>query len=511
MHFLRGQRVKLTEIFNQQNPVAFSVTIEITDPTNALYDIACFGVDEHGKCSDDRFFIFYNQKHSPCHSIVLTDTEEPNQECININLAGLPKTIKKLLLTATIDGQGNMSQLDTGSLVISQRQNNLGQFSFKGSDFEKEKSLLIGEFYFKDEWRFSAIGQGFNGGLSALLSYFGIEEAQTTTVVSAEPNTNASQAENQVLEKKGIPAFLKSIFNIPFKNSDNKKNLRQFQALLGDYLADGVLTHDEMANLSKFCVQHNMHLQEALAQSSQTIAIFLRGMLADIVADNDVSEEEENIIKSACHFLNPPASLMSEIDTTLQRMKLIKKIKSGDTPSMQNTSVITKIGESIWHYTSEITLIREQSRETKRHQGHIIVTSERIIFKSLDYPVEIPLNNIIDVEPRTSALYIVGKTKKTTCQFNLNDGEILGAYIEQALNKFHRKINLKETAKKTRSIPQSVKQAVWLRDAGQCVECNATEYLEFDHIIPFSKGGSNSENNIQLLCRKCNLKKSDRI
>jgi 5-methylcytosine-specific restriction endonuclease McrA len=52
---------------------------------------------------------------------------------------------------------------------------------------------------------------------------------------------------------------------------------------------------------------------------------------------------------------------------------------------------------------------------------------------------------------------------------------------------------------------------VWSRDQGQCVRCRAAEYLEFDHIIPHSKGGSNSINNVQLLCRKCNLYKSDRI
>jgi 5-methylcytosine-specific restriction endonuclease McrA len=52
---------------------------------------------------------------------------------------------------------------------------------------------------------------------------------------------------------------------------------------------------------------------------------------------------------------------------------------------------------------------------------------------------------------------------------------------------------------------------VWQRYGGQCAECSATDYLEFDHIIPHAKGGGNGDNNIQLLCRKCNLKKSDHI
>ena len=44
-----------------------------------------------------------------------------------------------------------------------------------------------------------------------------------------------------------------------------------------------------------------------------------------------------------------------------------------------------------------------------------------------------------------------------------------------------------------------------------CVRCEATDYLEYDHIIPHSKGGSNSVKNVQLLCRRCNNEKSDRI
>ncbi|MBR9853880.1 MAG: hypothetical protein GYB37_04775 [Algicola sp.] len=60
-------------------------------------------------------------------------------------------------------------------------------------------------------------------------------------------------------------------------------------------------------------------------------------------------------------------------------------------------------------------------------------------------------------------------------------------------------------------IPSHVKQAVWKRDKQCCVSCGSQENLEFDHNIPVSKGGSNSINNIQLLCQNCNRKKSNRI
>ena len=63
----------------------------------------------------------------------------------------------------------------------------------------------------------------------------------------------------------------------------------------------------------------------------------------------------------------------------------------------------------------------------------------------------------------------------------------------------------------SRRISQKVKDLVWNRDGGKCVQCGSNMKLEFDHIIPFSKGGSNTYRNIQLLCEKCNRKKSGKI
>ena len=62
-----------------------------------------------------------------------------------------------------------------------------------------------------------------------------------------------------------------------------------------------------------------------------------------------------------------------------------------------------------------------------------------------------------------------------------------------------------------RYIPSAVKTAVWRRDGGRCVQCGSNERLEYDHIIPVSKGGSNTERNIQILCEKCNRSKSAKI
>lgn len=60
-------------------------------------------------------------------------------------------------------------------------------------------------------------------------------------------------------------------------------------------------------------------------------------------------------------------------------------------------------------------------------------------------------------------------------------------------------------------IPRNVVDSVYVRDGGKCVYCGSREKLQVDHIIPFSKGGADTVENLQLLCQKCNIAKSNHI
>ncbi len=88
--------------------------------------------------------------------------------------------------------------------------------------------------------------------------------------------------------------------------------------------------------------------------------------------------------------------------------------------------------------------------------------------------------------------------------------------IDTSEDYINNRINLKEESEENNTIcrepiSQSVQDKVWNRDGGRCVKCGSNIKLEFDHIIPFSKGGANTYRNLQLLCEKCNRKKSNKI
>lgn len=80
---------------------------------------------------------------------------------------------------------------------------------------------------------------------------------------------------------------------------------------------------------------------------------------------------------------------------------------------------------------------------------------------------------------------------------------------DDEINELKENVEIKEHA---RLIPSKVKAEVWKRDKGQCVECQSKDHLHFDHILPYSKGGTSLDaKNIQLLCARHNLSKSNKI
>ena len=92
-----------------------------------------------------------------------------------------------------------------------------------------------------------------------------------------------------------------------------------------------------------------------------------------------------------------------------------------------------------------------------------------------------------------------------------HDGNITLVVADEALRMLASPDTAAAFIRGRENIPSDVRREVWRRDGGKCVRCGSRENLEYDHIIPISKGGSNTARNIELLCESCNRSKGTSI
>lgn len=172
--FQRGQKTRLSDLTQGTD---LYVGVQISG-SGLVFDISCFGLDADERLSDDRYFLFYNQPKSPEEAIQLLGSQAGDTESFRVTLDRVPAGIHRLAFTAAIDGEGTMAQAAPGYIRIVAGGQEVARYSFDGSAFTTERAVMLADFYRKDGWRFAAVGQGFDGGLGALLKYFGGEVAE---------------------------------------------------------------------------------------------------------------------------------------------------------------------------------------------------------------------------------------------------------------------------------------------------------------------------------------------
>ncbi|QDY78922.1 TerD family protein [Streptomyces qinzhouensis] len=188
--FQRGHKAKISDLTAGTD---LYVGVSIAAP-GLTFDISCFGLDAAEKLSDDRYFIFFNQPKSPEESIQLLGSQSGDTESFRVSLDRIPAHITKLSFTATIDGDGRMSQVGPGYIRIVAGGEEVARYPFTGAEFSTERAVMLADFYLKDVWRFAAVGQGFDGGLDALLRNFGGEVAEDQPAAAPPQAPAAPQA-----------------------------------------------------------------------------------------------------------------------------------------------------------------------------------------------------------------------------------------------------------------------------------------------------------------------------
>ncbi|WP_439946440.1 TerD family protein [Streptomyces sp. BBFR109] len=205
--FQRGHKARISDLTAGTD---LYVGVQISAP-GLTFDISCFGLDADERLSDDRYFVFFNQPKSPEESIQLLGAQAGDTESFRVTLDRIPPQIHKLSFTATIDGAGQMSQVGPGYLRIVAGGEEVARYAFDGSEFSTERAVMLGDIYLKDVWRFAAVGQGFDGGLEALLKNFGgevlEEEAPAPAQAPQQPQTGGAPGFAPPAQAAAPPAF----------------------------------------------------------------------------------------------------------------------------------------------------------------------------------------------------------------------------------------------------------------------------------------------------------------
>ncbi|MEV5984712.1 TerD family protein [Streptomyces sp. NPDC052051] len=200
--FQRGHKARISDLTAGTD---LYVGVQISGP-GLTFDISCFGLDAAERLSDDRYFVFFNQPKTPEESIQLLGPQAGDTESFRVTLDRIPPQIQKLSFTATLDGGGQMSQIGPGYLRIVAGGEEVARYPFNGSEFTTERAVMLGDFYLKDVWRFAAVGQGFDGGLDALLRNFGGEVLEEETPAPQQPQ-NAAPGFAPPAQAAAPPAF----------------------------------------------------------------------------------------------------------------------------------------------------------------------------------------------------------------------------------------------------------------------------------------------------------------
>ncbi|MBA4537790.1 TerD family protein [Bacillus aquiflavi] len=185
----KGQKVDVTKT----NPGLTNVIVGLGWDVNKYdggndfdLDSSVFLLNESGKVNSDSDFIFYNNLQGGNGSVVhagdnRTGEGDGDDEQIKINLNAVPANVHRIAFTITIHDaetrNQNFGQVSNAYVRILDGGSNEELIRYDlGEDFSIETALVVGELYrHNNEWKFSAIGSGYGGGLAALATDFGLQ------------------------------------------------------------------------------------------------------------------------------------------------------------------------------------------------------------------------------------------------------------------------------------------------------------------------------------------------
>ena len=160
----------------------------VSDGNDFDLDASAFLLGDNQKVTSEKYFIYYNNLHSPDGSIEhtgdnLTGDGDGDDESIKVDLESVPSEISVIAITVTIhDAEArrqNFGQIRNAfiRIVNDETQKEIARYDLS-EDYSTETAMVFGEIYRRNsDWKFRAVGQGYAGGLTTLCDHYGIDVA----------------------------------------------------------------------------------------------------------------------------------------------------------------------------------------------------------------------------------------------------------------------------------------------------------------------------------------------
>ena len=183
----KGGNLSLSKTDPSLNQVLIGLGWDARATDGVDFDLvaSAFLLAANDKVRAETDFIFYNQTRSPEGSVEHTGDNrtgagDGDDEPVKIDLAKVPAEVQKIAITVTIhdaESRGqNFGQVQNAFIRVVNDQTNVEIVRFDlNEDYSTETAMIFGELYrHNGEWKFRAVGQGYNGGLSAMCRQYGI-------------------------------------------------------------------------------------------------------------------------------------------------------------------------------------------------------------------------------------------------------------------------------------------------------------------------------------------------
>ncbi len=204
MQLISGQKLPLSQLI--QNETKFSIRIVFEAPFQL--DLSSFGIGINDKLYHDDYMTFYNQPATPRNEVKYNQQSNAHVFEFDLNQIDATQT-PRFVVCATVDhDQQVMKNIQSATVeLISLQGQTLAHYVLDATHFSQEKAVMLTEVYFKNEaWRIAAIGQGFNGGLKALVMHFGgdIADDSVTPHPSSAPQQQTTNHVSKLDLKKKV-------------------------------------------------------------------------------------------------------------------------------------------------------------------------------------------------------------------------------------------------------------------------------------------------------------------